>query len=153
MNKGFTLIETIIYIALFGLLIGGALVTSYGLIEGTDRSQSKTTIQEEANFVLRKIDWALTGVKDINIPGSEWSNTLSVTKYGPTGLIYVVIRPSSGKIEMSEDGGTNFLPITTENVEVSNLGFYRISGAGPDGISASTTISGFVASTTKYIRQ
>src|SRR3989344_3611457 len=140
MNKGFTLIETIIYIALFTILMGGALATAYSLIEGADGTQTKTTVQEEANFVLRKIDWALTGTETINIPGAGYSDILSVSKYDGTNI---VIQLTSGKIEISEDGGATFLPITTDNVAVGTLQFYHIPalGSGPEGIQASITIS------------
>src|SRR3990167_4074727 len=82
MKKGFTLIEVIIYIALFSLLMGSAFVVVYQLIEGSDKLSVKNTTQEEGNFVMRKFNWALTGISSINSPSSGTSNILKVTKYG-----------------------------------------------------------------------
>src|SRR3989344_9080192 len=152
-KKGFTLIETIIYIALLGVIMSGALVTSYQLIESSSSAETKTTIQGEINFVLRKIDWALTGLQTITTPVAGYSDTLAVTKYDGTNI---AIRLASGKIEISESGvGGTYLPLTTDNVTVCILQFLYIppSSAGPAGITASTTINGFVASTTKYLRK
>lgn len=60
MNKrGVTLIETLIYIALFALLIGGGVSSAYVLIESSDRIGVHAMLEEEGNFLLAKINWAL----------------------------------------------------------------------------------------------
>ena len=149
-KKGFTLIETVIYIALFTILMGGALITSYNLIEGSESAQVKATIQEEGNFVLRKLNWALSGLSSVNTPTFGYSENLGVTKIGP---VQIDVRLEAGNIEIREGSGP-YVPITTANVEVSTLQFHFLpGGAGPDGIEASTTISGVTFYTKKYLRQ
>lgn len=152
LSKGFTLIEVIIYIALFTLLIGSGFVTAYQLIEGGNALNQKTINQEEVNFVLRKISWVLNGVATINSPSSGYSNTLTVTRYDGTVLD---VRLSAGKIELKDGVAGSFVPITTDNVKVTTLQFQYVPAVGtaPAGIIASTTISGYVATTTKYIRK
>jgi len=159
-KKGFTLIEVIIYIALFTILMASTFVTAYQLIQGTDILNQKTVNQEEVNFVLRKINWVLSGVSSISSPSSffPYSSELTVIKYG--GLI-VDICLDAGKIKIREGGGVvvcsanDFLPLTTDNVKVTTLQFQYLPpvGTSPAGITASTTINGFVATTTKYIRK
>ena len=154
-NKGFTLIETLIYIVLFTVLIGGGFVTAYNLMEGTDMLNSKMIIQEETNFVLRKINWVLNGVATVNTPSTGFADTLSVTKYG--GQV-VEMRLNAGKIEIKDGISSSFVPLTTDNVVVSTLQFQYLPAVGtgpssPAGIIASTTINGFVSTTTKYIRE
>lgn len=151
-NSGFTLIEVIIYIALFTLLVGSGFVTAYQLIEGGNALNQKTINQEEVNFVLRKISWVLNGVATINTPSSGYSNTLTVTRYDGTVLD---VRLNAGKIELKDGAAGSFVPITTDNVKVTTLQFQYVPAVGtaPTGIIASTTISGYVATTTKYIRK
>ncbi|MES2059838.1 MAG: prepilin-type N-terminal cleavage/methylation domain-containing protein [Patescibacteria group bacterium] len=60
-KRGFTLIELVIYIALFGVLMTGASVATYQLLEGGTRNETAVAIQEEGSFLNRKINWALTG--------------------------------------------------------------------------------------------
>lgn len=149
-KSGFTLLETIIYIALLGMIMSGALVTSYQLIDGASASDSKATIQEEGNFVLRKINWALTGVQSIATPISGCNSVLSVSKYDGTN---VAIRLSNGKVEISESGvGGTYLPITTENASTTCLRFGLV-GSSLNGLAATTTINGIDFSITKYIRK
>lgn len=157
-NKGFTLIEVIIYIALFSLLMGSAFVTAYQLIDGSGKLSAKNTVQEEGNFVMRKFNWALTGINPSSTPvisGSGCSQTLSVNKTDTT-INPVVIKSNtiSGVkyIEIQKKGGT-FYPITTVNVLVSCLKFSRVSIGTSSGIIATATINGIDFTITKYIRK
>ena len=150
MQKGFTLIEVIIYIALFSLLMGTAFVTAFQLIDGSGKLGVKNTVQEEGNFVMRKINWALTGAENFTIPfgGDE----LTIERYtGPDVEIKLGSGADVGKILM--DG----IPLTTENVQVTSLQFTQV-GTNPVGVL--TTIKIKTVNTnpldfiiTKYIRK
>lgn len=152
---GFTLIETIVYIALFGLIMGGTLTVVFQLLQSDTSLNSKTYIQGEANFVLRKVNWALTGVDPAQAStpsaGSPTSNLLNVIKYGglPNGVEFQM---NGDKIEMREGGTGPFLPITTDNVSVSSLQFTYLTSPLP-GFKAVVVINGLTFETTKYLRQ
>ena len=156
-QKGFTLIETIIYIALFTILIVGGFVTAYQLIQGSDTLNAKTITQEEGNFVLRKMDWALTGLDSGNPPVvvpsvSGCEDTLKVYKYSYTNNPIEFSRnTASSTIEMREAFGVN-IPITTSNASTTCLKFSLIAGT-PSGITATTTINSIDFTITKYIRK
>ena len=79
-NPGFTLIETIIYLALFSIVIGGGMVAAFQVIQSANASNNHIIVQEEGNFLLRKIDWALTGAKFICVPASGSGDILVVTQ-------------------------------------------------------------------------
>ncbi len=143
-SRGFTLIETIIYIALFSLLIGTAFITAYQIIDGSSRLNRKNITQEEGNFVLRKINYALTGISSFtNTP-----NTLHTNKYNGN---QIDIKLAPTKIKMTESSGPSDF-ITTDNVSVSSLQFTGIAGT-PAGITATVTIDGVNFSITKYLRK
>lgn len=155
-QKGFTLIEVVIYIALFSILLGGGFVTAYQLIDSSRYMDRKNNTHEEANFVMRKLNWALTGIENITIPREDapTSDTLTVSKYNGD-IIYFRLR--NNKIEIKENTNT-YLPITTDNVKVSNLNFKFIPAIGSntrgtEGIIATATIDGVDFTITKYIRQ
>ncbi|MDE2399790.1 MAG: prepilin-type N-terminal cleavage/methylation domain-containing protein [Patescibacteria group bacterium] len=159
-KKGFTLIEVIIYIALFSLLMGTALVAAYQLIDGSGKLSTKNTTQEEGNFVMRKIDWALTGVQSITTPSSGTTNNLVVNKYDGNTITIDLTGTNPKKIEIKEStNGNAFLPIITDNVSISNLQFTYLAptGSAPIGITATFTITkdgvDFPFTITKYIRK
>ena len=132
------------------LLMGGALVAAYQIIQNMGRLSTKATTQDEISFVLRKIDWALTGANPSSIiPWSGSISNLSLIKYDGTA-VSIRLSGTPPKIEINV-GGAGYLPITTENVLVSSLSFYILPGT-PIGIEAATIINGIVATTTKDLR-
>lgn len=155
--RGFTLIETVIYIALFGFLMTGMLIASADLLESAGRSNSHATVEDEGSFVSRKLEWALTGMTAAPTldTTTNCQNKLTLAKTG-NQLNLVVFQYNSGSksIEMKE-GATGPNALTTGNVSVSCLSFAAIAaqGSGPAGVSASFTINGETFSVTKYLRQ
>ena len=78
-KKAFTLIETIIYIALFSLIAGFVMIVFYQLLGGQERQRSRSEVHGEANFIMQKMLWALTGAERIVSPtGGATSTTLTV---------------------------------------------------------------------------
>ena len=56
---GLTLIETIIYLALFTIIIGGSLIAVYQILQASTQSQEYALIEEEGNFLMGKLVWAI----------------------------------------------------------------------------------------------
>lgn len=63
--SGFTLLETIIYCALFSVLMTGALITTYALLSSSVSIAEKTNAIAESTFINQKLSWAVSGTKDI----------------------------------------------------------------------------------------
>lgn len=154
--KGFTLVETLVYIALFGILVGGFVVSAYGLFESNNRNLAKAMLQQEKDFVVGKINWALSGAQSVTVPAAGASGgTLTLTKYdGST----ITLGLSSGAVTVEGSA------ITNSNVTVTKLVFIRTyaGGASPESVEAGFTISTLTqdgksiyqtASTTRYIRR
>ena len=53
---GFTLIEVLIYLALFGLVFSGLFVSAFAVIENIGRNDAQIMVQEEGDFLLAKIE-------------------------------------------------------------------------------------------------
>jgi type II secretory pathway pseudopilin PulG len=96
--KGFTLIETLLYIALLSLLMSGILFAFYQVVESTGQISKLATAVAEGDFVQRKYRWA-SGV------------------YGNAVELEIV----GGKIEMREDIFHSFVALTTQNVVATHL--------------------------------
>ncbi len=152
-SRGFTLIEVIVYIALLGVLMTGAVLTSYQIVQSTGNVNSKNNIQEEGNFVIGKIDWALSGASDVDtlVP-----NLLIVTRYD--GIVAIKLTDIGGGVkvvQMAENGGA-FASTTTSNVTVADLTFTPVGNpatGSPKGVTATLTMNGIQFSTTRYIRK
>ncbi len=107
-QRAFTLMEVIIYIALFSILMTGGIIATYQLIEGGTHNETAVGIQEEGTFLIRKISWALTGVYTASV--SSDGTVLSITKYpGPDFAATdnpITIYASGGTILMQRGGAT-----------------------------------------------
>jgi len=114
MNKrGVTLLETLIYIALFALLIGGGVSSAYSLIESSDRIGVHAMVEEEGNFLLAKIQWALEEGMSVEVNNGEMtlngvalSNTnVDVQDFISTtsGYSFTLVSHTSGGQEIAEE--------------------------------------------------
>ena len=148
LKKGFTLIEAIVYLALFSLLMGGAVITSYDLFESSGRGGAHATLQEEGNFLLAKISWALSGAQAVTTPAapasacSAPSSTLTVSKWDSSvGSVSIQQSGTNATLGRLLTGVT--LLLNSPGVQISNLSFIHCWGGGsnPDSIETSFTLS------------
>lgn len=140
--RGFSLIEAIIYIALLGFLMAGAIVSAYQITQNSYLLSGKNTVQEEGSFVLRKIDWAMSGAHDL--PTVSGSSVEIDRHTGPN----VTFAWAGDEVTL------NGVPLTTENVQVSAFDITYIPpiGTGPEGFTLKFTLDGVDFVTTKYVR-
>jgi len=163
LQTGFTLIEVLVYLVLFAILMTGSVAAAYSLFESSDRNQTKVTVQEEGDFLLAKISWALSGVQAVNSPPIGGSGSmLSVNKWdSATGAVVVYL---NGSDLYFSQGGNPALPLNNSGTAVKNLVFTHNFGGGvnPESVRASfeidaTTPNGMTVtqefSTTKFIRK
>jgi prepilin-type N-terminal cleavage/methylation domain-containing protein len=161
-QKGFTLIEAIVYMALLSILLVGGLLATYQIMIGQSQSQTHNTTQDEGGFAIRKIEWALTNIATSNspptTPSSGFASTLDVnTAYGRIQFcqsgttLYMREHGTAGSC-----GDASYIALTTSNVKANpaSLHFHYIApvGTSPGGIEASTTIDGITFATVRYIR-
>ena len=144
-NSGFTLIEIIIYLGLFSIVVGGFLLITYGLVQGSGQSQSKAALNEEMAFLLGKIEWALTGASSLQVQVPS----PSVLEISP-GVTFTF---DSGAQTLSFSS----VQLNSDSVTVTNLTFTEYTAAEkPDGIAIEFTLSNLNesvnASSTKYLR-
>lgn len=145
-RSGFTLIEVLIYIVLFSIIVSGTILVFYQLLRSQAQNKSRSEVESEANFLMTKIAWALSGAQTINSPApGATSTSLSVSKYNfaQNPLVFDV---SSGTLRLSRGGGT---PAALNNsaVQVSSVAFGHIaaSGTAPEGVQTTLTVSSLLA--------
>jgi hypothetical protein len=113
------------------------VTASYALFENGDRNATKAMIQDEANFVLSKITFALENSKTINAPSVGTPGSyLSVTTYEPSS---VTVSLSGGNVIYN---GDTTHPLNNSNISVSALTFTHTgSGSNPESVQVDLTIS------------
>ena len=147
-NAGFTLIETLIYIALLAFIIGSGVAASFYVIDSSQREGTNINAIAEAAFLMRKIDWALNGADSINVSDPT---TLKVTKGG----LSIWIHAPSDRALISKDGGSSWIELTGEWVKITSLSFQDIPAVPPKpaGVTTKFEANGKLFEMTKYLRK
>ena len=129
-GAGFTLIDTLIYAAILSMTMGSIMLVVYNIIEGRYRALARIEVEEEANFLMRKIDWALTGVSSITQPApGATTSVLTVQKINfPTNPI--TIQSSSTNAAISYGGGSQTV-LNSDSVIVRSLAFQGLPTTTP----------------------
>ena len=140
-TRGFTLMEVLIYIALFGIIMSGAMVATFQLVDGGTRNEQSIAIQEEGTFISRKINWALAGASSASAAG----NTLTIVRPDLGSGSPIVIAAGTSTITLTRGSGS---PVTLSG------DVFPITGVlfSVDGASGSTAVTAsFTIRTTPFI--
>lgn len=137
-QKGFTLIESLIYLALFTLIIGGGMVATYQIVESTNAGANHILLQEEADFLMRKVHWALTGITAVGVG----PNTLSTTKIISGTSVQIIITADGTNVTLQRPP-VAAVALNSSSISASNLTFANIPQANgkPQGVNASFTLT------------
>jgi len=155
-GAGFTLIETIIYIALLSFIMTGSLLAAHNIIESSRKLEAKVVANTEGEFILKKIDWALNGAQTIYAPASGATGTLlSVDKPSLSASENpLVFYASSSAVEMTRGSNPANL-LSTENAKIGDLIFEHIppDAEKPRAIKVTFTLSDLAFEMTRYVRK
>lgn len=124
-QQGFTLVETLLYLGLFGLLMTGIVVSAYSMFELTGRTQSRAMLTSEGNFLLGKVNWAMNGAMSVTIGSSPLS--LTITRASSPNTVKFDL--SSTNFQLQRDLNTPVV-LNNSNVKLQNLSFTK-SGIFP----------------------
>src|SRR3989338_2731616 len=118
--KGLTLIEVLIYMAILAVFIGGIFVLFNQALDSAELLRLRAETAANAEFVMRKIEWAASGAKTINIPtANNSSSQLSMDKFvaGSNPLIFVL---NGEKITLAKGGGAP-IDLTNDKVRITQF--------------------------------
>lgn len=127
LQHGFTLLETIIYMALFGLLLSGLLASMWPFLRGADMVSAKVVVESESAFAIRKINTILaSSTAAITMPVSGNSgNVLTLTAYnGDTFTI-----ATSGRAFTVQKNAGTAVPFTADRVDVTMFTVKQVAPA------------------------
>ena len=117
-QRGFTLVELIVYLALFAILFGGAIAGTYSLIESGGRNQSRIMMQQEGEFLLAKINWIVSSAETAQVPTGDRllvSSSLDNFELKQSGNNLVLIKDSNPE-----------LILNNSSVRINNLSFSTV---------------------------
>ncbi|MEN9614111.1 MAG: hypothetical protein RLZZ347_418 [Candidatus Parcubacteria bacterium] len=152
-NKGFTLVEVVIYIALFGILMVGAVVATYQLLQGGAHNETALAVQEEGMFLVRKINWALTSVSSVSV--SPDGTILTISKIPSADFLStdnpLLIYASGGTLSLKR-GSADATILNSAAFPVDTFTAQSSVSSGQTNIAISMSIKGIPFLYKTYLR-
>ena len=129
-ESGFTLIETVVYVALLSILLSGAIVAAFSLSDGAAKNTETLQTKEEIAFIEDKIGWALmnatsitttaTSIRIQKMTGDDFvSSDNPITLYEDDAML-LLKRGSAAPVPLNPDG----FPVTAfhSSIKTTNSG-------------------------------
>lgn len=128
-NKGVTLIELLISLALVGGFLGALLMISGNLLDSRARTRSQTLLVGDLRFAMERVRERTAAATDVAAPASGGANQLELTMTNPSEQP-TVISLVNGRLQIQE--GTNpAVPLTSNAVEITSFTITRLTATPP----------------------
>jgi prepilin-type N-terminal cleavage/methylation domain-containing protein len=132
-QKGFTLVELILYIAIASMIVVFASVFIHNLLESKTKNQAILEVEEQGVQTLNLVTQTIRNAQSLNSPAAgELSSELSLAvddaAKSPTVL------DVSQKTLRIKEGDSEAVPLTSNRVWVDEIRFRNLSRDGTPGI-------------------
>jgi hypothetical protein len=143
----------LIYIALFGVLMGGAVVSTYQLLEGAEAHQIRVMTQEEGTFINRKLNWALGGASSVSVSGG--GAVLSVARPDLGSESPLVFNGGGSVMTLKRGNAGAETPLMGSGLVLSGVSFVvsPASGGKPSSVHVAFEINGTPFTFGAYLRE
>ncbi|MEA1929750.1 MAG: hypothetical protein U9M92_02645 [Patescibacteria group bacterium] len=115
-----TLIETIIYLAIFSIMMSGAVASTYQLARSGEQLGADNVVSGEIDFIFRKISWLFMGATSANILGPD------ILEINRLGDVYTLSPSNNGQALTLDNQSLNTQRIQIEDLEFTAPGSNRV---------------------------
>ncbi len=121
-KAGFTLIEILLYSAIFMIVIGAMMLFAYSMLSSAGRSDATLEVSDNTRFLIQKFQRTIQGATTVNSPAvGVTSTTLSVNTASASSNPNVFdLSDGAVRLKMAPSSP---LPLTNSLVTVSSLSF------------------------------
>ena len=147
-QKGFTLVELLLYMGIFAIILVVTLQMFGSVFEAHLESQANSDVGADGRFILNRFIYDMNRAQNISTPSSAGSasDTLSILIDGST-FTYGV---SNNNLILQDSGNNTSDQLNSEGTDVSQISFIRLAGGdGKDVIQLSFTLTSKVVRRTK----
>lgn len=129
--SGFTLIETLIAVALFSILMVITIGSLTVLIDSNRKARSEKSVINNVNAAVEIMSRSIRdGSGYVCTPNPNCTGANGQIRFVAKDGSTIVYRVANNTIERSVNGGTSFTPITSPEVRVNNLSFEAVGISG-----------------------
>ena len=137
-NKGFTLIEFLIYTIILAVLINIIGSVALNIFQSGARTNTIQEVSHNGRFSLQKIGQAVNSAEAIVLP--EINGTSLTLEFQEEDKNPTIIDVFENTLRIKE-GNKEYVELTSSKVNVENMAFKRISSNGLDSVKIEMNIS------------
>lgn len=115
-NKGFTLIELILYVAIITIVMGALIPFAWNVIEGSAKSGVEQEVSSQARYVSERIKYEIRRASGIT---SVSATSISLTNFSPDTT--TIISLSGGKMQINKNG-TGPVNLNSDDTTITTVG-------------------------------
>ena len=138
-NKGFTLIEFLVYIGLFSILLTITLQMYASIFEIQVESQATSSVASDGKFIMGRFSYDLNGASSIVAPVILGTPSASFEIIADTENLKYSLSSDNLILENITLGTTDQL--NSSETSVSDLSFIRLDGGDKDTVQISFTLT------------
>lgn len=124
--NGYTLIEVLIYTAIFVVFVGGMMLLAISMLTASQRANTQVEVADNSRFMIQKLQRVLQGASAINSPAVGASAASLSLNTATASWNPFVIDVVSGSLRFKK-GSAAPIPITNSMVAVSSISFRNYS--------------------------
>jgi prepilin-type N-terminal cleavage/methylation domain-containing protein len=138
MNKGFTLLEALISIAMLGIFMVAVSATTLNIVQSNQKLITVDEVQYNTRFASEKMIRSVRNSAQIDLQNTVFESNPGVLQLNmdETSEQPTIFNVSEGRMYMKR-GSENAIPITSEKVDITN---FQIKNRTPDEKQASIVI-------------
>lgn len=132
-NKGFSMVETIVYLAIFAMFAGTLVTFVFNLNSSRLHSQIMLEVNDQGASLMRLLTRSIESASAINSPGTGGSSgVLSINTSDP--LTTPTVFSEDGETLYITEGASDPVALTNNKVRLTDLNFTNVSRSATPGI-------------------
>lgn len=158
MNRGYTLIELLAFLAVFSLVIIGLTGTFVAMLNVNTRQSAASEVNQQSQFLLQQMQYYVSAARIVDMPQDSPTSTLVLRSF-TAGQDPISIRLDNGAVYLQQGAAAIWTPLTSSQVLVSQFlvtRHYNSSTSslayGTESVSFSFTMSATSTNNAQYSR-
>lgn len=140
-QKGYTLIELLMYISIVSVLLVSVALFYGQSLDARVKGQSIIEVEQQGQLAMQHITTAIRNATSITLPAAAGTGS-QLTLVVPTGALSPTVFNLSGTTLQITEGAASAVPLTNSKVQVTSLTFRNLTRSGTPGVvQVSITIS------------
>ena len=132
-SKGYTLIELLLYVVILGLILT-PLTYFFGMTsEARVKAQSISEVEDQGTAAMDYITQTVRNAYSVSAPAAAASGS-SLTLVVPTTALSPTVFSLNGTTLQVKEGTGATIPLTSGDVQVTNLTFKNLTRSGTSGV-------------------